>query len=282
MISVRRYEDPRAFRSASEAFLMRDEARHNLQLGILSRLEADGRAFGDETPYLATAVDGGDVVGVAIRTPPFNLLLSRMDVRVVDAIAGDVAERFESISGVGAEPQVASAFGDAWRSRTGHRPVVGMSTRIHQLTSRPAVPRAPGWYREATKDDRELLVEWFEAFAAEAHPGAPDVGAGRMVDLRLSGRDGGVVVWEDGDVVSFSAHGGPTPNGIRIGPVYTPPQVRGRGYAGACVATQSGRLLEAGHRFCFLFTDLANPVSNRLYERIGYEPVCDIQEIQFE
>jgi hypothetical protein len=261
---------------------MRDEARHNLQLGICSRLESDRSAFGDEAPYLAVALDGEDVVAVAMRTPPFNLLLSRMDASVVDDIAEDVAERFDSIPGVGAEPEVAAGFGEAWHSRTGHRPVAGISTRIYRLTSPPEVPAAPGRYREATADDRGLLVEWFEAFAAEAHPGAPEVGADRMVQLRLSGRDGGIVLWEDGDVVSLSAHGGPTPNGIRIGPVYTPPGLRGRGYAGACVATQSRRLLEAGHRFCFLFTDRANPVSNRLYERIGYEPVCDIQEIQFE
>jgi uncharacterized protein len=100
------------------------------------------------------------------------------------------------------------------------------------------------------------------------------------VDRRLAER--GLVVWEDGDPVSFAGFGGATPNGIRIGPVYTPPAHRGRGYASACVATLSVNLLRGGYRFCFLFTDLRNPTSNRLYERLGYEPVCDLQEITFQ
>jgi uncharacterized protein len=278
--TVRRFEDPRDFRRAVDPFLMRDEARHNLQLGICGRLEVDAHAFGDEDPYLAAVEDGADVVGIAIRTPPFNLLLSSSDPSVVDVLAEDVAGRFPSLPGVNAEPALSARFAHAWRERSGQPAHSGLSTRIHQLTQVPDVPPASGRFRPATVDDRALLIEWFEAFAAEAHPG-PEVEASRTVDLRLSGTDGAIVLWEDDEPVSFSAHGGATPNGIRIGPVYTPPEQRGRGYAGACVATQSAQLLNAGHRFCFLFTDLANPVSNRLYQRIGYEPVCDMQEIRF-
>jgi uncharacterized protein len=261
---------------------MRDEARHNLQLGICSRLESDIRAFGDEAPYLAVAVDGGDVVAVAMRTPPFHLLLSRMESSTAAMFAEDARERFASLSGVNGEPDASAAFAETWRQRSGQTAVPGMRTRIHRLTSPPTIPPASGRYRQATEDDRDLLVEWFGAFAEEAHPGAPEVDAARMVDLRLSGTDGGIAFWDDGKPMSFSAYGGETPNGIRIGPVYSPPEVRGRGYAGACVATQSGRLLAAGRRFCFLFTNLANPVANRLYERLGYQPVRDLQEMLFE
>jgi predicted GNAT family acetyltransferase len=63
--------------------------------------------------------------------------------------------------------------------------------------------------------------------------------------------------------------------------VYTPPGRRGRGYATALVAALSAELLAAGRRFCFLYTDLANPTSNRIYQRIGYERVCDSAEIRF-
>jgi predicted GNAT family acetyltransferase len=74
---------------------------------------------------------------------------------------------------------------------------------------------------------------------------------------------------------------GKTPSGIRIGAVYTPPELRGRGYASALVAALSARLLAGGRRFCFLYTDLANPTANRIYARIGYERVCDAAEIAF-
>ncbi|MBA2569295.1 MAG: GNAT family N-acetyltransferase [Actinobacteria bacterium] len=73
----------------------------------------------------------------------------------------------------------------------------------------------------------------------------------------------------------MTGFGGPTPNGIRIGPVYTPPELRGRGYASALVAKLSSSLLAGGRRFCFLYTDLANPASNKIYERLGYVRVCE-------
>jgi len=101
------------------------------------------------------------------------------------------------------------------------------------------------------------------------------------VDHRLEAEQAGVSLWEDGRPVSLASFGNPTPNGIRIGPVYTPPEYRRRGYASALVAELSERLL-AGRRFCFLFTDLANPTANRIYEQIGYRRVCEAAEIVFE
>ena len=91
-----------------------------------------------------------------------------------------------------------------------------------------------------------------------------------------------VFVWEDRQPVSMAEHAGPTPNGSRVGRVYTPPRFRGNGYASACVAELSQHLLRLGYRYCFLFTDLANPTANRIYQRIGYQPVVDADEFVFE
>jgi predicted GNAT family acetyltransferase len=79
-------------------------------------------------------------------------------------------------------------------------------------------------------------------------------------------------------VRSLAGYTTPTPRGIRVGPVYTPPEHRNRGHAGACVAALSQLLLDRGHRFCCLYTDLTNPTPNRIYQRIGYPPVCDVVE----
>ena len=96
-------------------------------------------------------------------------------------------------------------------------------------------------------------------------------------------RQRGVFLWEDdGAPVSMAGYSGPTPNGIRVVAVYTPPHLRGRGYATTCVAALSQRLLEGGRKLVFLFTDLANPTSNHIYQEIGYEPACDISEYVFE
>ena len=104
----------------------------------------------------------------------------------------------------------------------------------------------------------------------------------RNLESRYGGEGGGFWLWEDrGDPVSLSGFSGPTPNGIRIGPVYTPPEHRKHGYATTLVADLSAWLLEHGHRACFLYTDLANPTSNRIYVEIGYERVCDAMEFSF-
>ncbi len=99
-----------------------------------------------------------------------------------------------------------------------------------------------------------------------------------MADRWLAGRGRTIYLWENGVAVSLCAVGSPTPHGIRIGPVYTPMERRGHGYASALVAAVSQIQLEAGRRFVYLFTDLANPTSNHIYQTIGYEPVADVEE----
>ena len=96
-----------------------------------------------------------------------------------------------------------------------------------------------------------------------------------MIDARLSRDDAGFVIWEDGGPVSLAGFGGTTPHGTRIGPVYTPPEHRGRGYGSAVTAAVTAERLAAGRRFCFLYTDLSNPISNRIYVAMGYRRVCD-------
>ena len=120
------------------------------------------------------------------------------------------------------------------------------------------------------------------------HEGGPGRDrAEETLDHRLSSPAAGILLWEDaGEPVSLAGWGGRTPNGIRVGPVYTPPHLRGRGYATALTAELSqrlldGRLFEGGRRFCFLYTDLANPTSNAIYERIGYRRVAESAEIAF-
>ncbi|HEX5951185.1 MAG TPA: GNAT family N-acetyltransferase, partial [Actinomycetota bacterium] len=103
-----------------------------------------------------------------------------------------------------------------------------------------------------------------------------------MLDARLAADDAGYWLWEDGgQVVSTSGYGSPTVGGIRIGPVYTPPEHRRRGYATILVAELSRWLLGQGRRACYLYTDLANLISNSIYGKIGYRRVCDSAEIRF-
>ena len=140
----------------------------------------------------------------------------------------------------------------------------------------------PGAMRRATPADRELLVAWYQDFFVDAHgrerPRDQDE---REIDARLATPSSGLYLWIDTEPVSLAGYSGPTSNGIRVGPVYTPQEHRRRGYASALTAALSQLLLDGGRRYCFLFTDLANLTSNHIYQAIGYRPVCEVDDLRF-
>jgi predicted GNAT family acetyltransferase len=185
---------------------------------------------------------------------------------------------------VAAHPEV-DVFTRLWTDAHGLTPHMLRDQGVYALDRVEPVRDAPGASRVASAADLDFLVDWMIAFGDEVleedDPGR--VEARKGVAHRLTGGDeGGFLLWEDeGEVVSMSGWGSPTPNGIRIGPVYTPPPRRGRGYATALVAELSQTLLDGGRRFCFLFTDLANPTSNAIYERIGYVKACEAAMFAF-
>jgi predicted GNAT family acetyltransferase len=133
-------------------------------------------------------------------------------------------------------------------------------------------PLPPGGPRVADAGDRELLVAWTTAFAAEAGVAAHDVET--AVDRQLG--HGGLALWETGSApVCMVGTSRRVAGTSRIGPVYTPPPLRGRRYASALTAAASRAALDGGASEVLLFTDLANPTSNALYQRLGYRPVED-------
>jgi predicted GNAT family acetyltransferase len=283
-VEVVRLEDASDFLAEAEPLLLADEARHNLILGIAGNI---GDGF-YENFRLWLVRDGGEVVGTALRTLPYNLILARpRSPEALAALAGALAD--EALPGVvGAEPE-AVEFAELWTTTTGVHARTNMRQGIYALDRVEPLPPAPGSARPVTAADRELVVRWTVAFADEAlHEGGPGRDRAEvMFDFRLSSPTSGILLWEDGgEPVSLAGWGGPTPKGIRVGPVYTPPELRGRGYATTLTAELSqhlldGRLFEGGRRFCFLYTDLANPTSNAIYERIGYRRVAESAEIVF-
>jgi hypothetical protein len=175
-------------------------------------------------------------------------------------------------------------FAEAWRDLTGQSFHKRMAERLYRLDKVTPPSGVPGQMRRAVESDRDLLARWLREFQLEAFGEADDESVERNVRniLTLPPEYRGVHLWEDPGPVSFTGYGGLTPNSMRIGPVYTPREFRGKGYASACVAAVSQHLLDSGRKFCTLFTDLANPTSNKIYMRIGYEAVCDVDEYKFE
>jgi uncharacterized protein len=261
--------------------LLADEPRHNLSFGILSVV----RDHPDLYPELHGWVvrDGARVVGVALRTPPMNLVLARpLDDQAVDALVAAIDDDLPGV--VGAVPEV-DAFSTTWSAKRAVTVSTRFEQRIYALRAVEAPRGVEGGLRLAGPEDRELALAWVRAFSEEVlHEGDEDADRlERSVDARLEcSETSGLALWErEGRPVSLAGYSGPTPNGIRIGPVYTPPEHRGCGYGSAVTAGVSQLQLDRGRRLCFLYTDLANPTSNAIYMRIGYESVCDSRELAF-
>lgn len=272
------HHDVRGFFERVEPFLLRREAEHNLMLGFRASLEHDPHAFGPDDPYLAAVVDErGEVVAAATMTPPHNLVLSTVDdPGAVDALAGDL--RGEVLPGLIAPLDVGAAFCDRWPAAA----TVSIEERIYEATEVIPPRPVPGRMRFAEDRDRDVVVEFVAGFFEEALPGSTDGDAEAWVARRRSQPDTYTALWDDGGkVVTLAGFGSPTPNGMRVGPVYTPPGLRGRGYASALTAAVTEHVLASGRRFCFLFTNLANPTSNSIYRRIGYRPVLDVNVWRF-
>jgi predicted GNAT family acetyltransferase len=194
-----------------------------------------------------------------------------------------VADRLDSpFDEVAGPAEHVGTFAQLWSQATGMPHHRSMRERIFRAT-RVVPPRvAPGSLRVAGPADADVIAAWLTAFAAEAlgETSVPD--AATRVERWLSPSDERtLLLWDDAGPVAMAGLSGPTPTGIRIGPVYTPPERRRRGYAGNLVAAASQRELDAGRRACFLYTDLANPTSNHIYESIGYEPVRDFDQYVF-
>ena len=275
------HPDADSFFARAWDFLAAREAEHNLIFGLGGRLGAVPEPYGSPA-YLATVERDGRVVAAALRTPPHNLVLSETDdPEAVEALAADYAVVDPGLPGVLGSKVVAARFVDEWGRLTGADARLAIAERIYRC-ERVVIPDGvPGRMRAYEEGDRELVVGWFRDFAAEAMPDAPvDEHAEDILDRRVADPDGGIALWVDDGAVCVAGFGGPTPNGIRIGPVYTPPDRRRRGYAAGLTAALTSRLLE-GRRFCFLFTDLANPTSNSVYARVGYEPVADVDQWAF-
>ena len=153
---------------------------------------------------------------------------------------------------------------------------------MHSLTAVVDPPRpGPGALVVATKADRDLALRWWDEFVVESD--VIDAGPESRVatvDFRID--QGHLFLWVNDDRAVSMVSANPAVAGVvRIGPVYTPPAARRRGYAGAAVAAVSRHALEAGAHTCLLYTDLANPTSNKIYAEVGYRRIAEWEERVF-
>jgi len=242
--------------------LLAHEARHNLMLGVARNVRDLPDLFPEAHFWL---VDGA----AAMQTPPYNVIVAKP--RDHDALAALVEAIDIELPGITAAVPEVDGFVELWG-----RPVeLTRTDNIWELRRLQEPTRTAGAPRDATDADLELVLDWW-SFANTSEELVR-----QQVRQRLDDEDGGITLWDvDGETVSMCGYGSPTPNGIRIGLVYTPPEHRGRGYAAAVTADVSRRQLERG-RFCFLYTDATNATAEGVYARLGYTRVCESRQLAF-
>ena len=273
-----------AFLQQAKNALLEQETTTSLILGISQRVQKHPERFQNAPFFFTVTGSRGELHLAAVMTPPHNLILhcaANCDPAALDLLAGEIASQGQQVPGViGAMPH-SEQFAHVWAQRTGRQARLNMRERAYVL--RAVIPPRPadGLLRLAGPADLPLLAEWTRAFQLEA------LRENLVVDEALAATgtridDRQLYVWDSDDPVSMAAVARPTLHGITVNLVYTPPKQRGRGFASNCVAALSQRMLDGGYQFCTLFTNLANPTSNDIYQQIGYRQIADFNEYRFE
>jgi ribosomal protein S18 acetylase RimI-like enzyme len=276
-VQLRIHDAPPGFLADAGAFLRTAEAENSAIMAQMGRMiTAPGPD--DMNPYLACAVDRSDVVAAAVHASSPTLQITAGPARAFALFASDLAARERQPKCMVGPLRSCEAFGQAWRERTGGAFELRFRLRHLALTATPTQLRIRGEMRHPVPAEYELIGDWLCAFMLEARMPAEEPARLRARFAQRMER-GFIRVWFDDRVVSFAGFGeirdDAGPGSARIGPVYTPLECRGCGYASALVSELSRELLQGGKRAVFLTTDLANPISNGIYEKIGYRRAAE-------
>lgn len=272
-------DDPVAYRAAAGSFLAAEPERYSVLLTVLSTLIRNGPdAYGNQGPLLGWWPANGEVRAAVLQTPPRPMLITSLPGDAAEQLAAALRSRAAAPPGVNGTEQDAAAFAAGWQRQKGVRGRIVQRQRLYRLGKLEwPEPRPAGAARVAVGQDIDTVRALYAAFADETgQDGAPGVAEDRLAA-------GQIMLWQvAGEAVALAGFSEIIAGAARIGPVYTPPGLRGRGYGGGVTAAVSERAERNGASSVILFTDLANPVSNELYARLGYRPVEDRVVLLFD
>ena len=283
-MKVEFYEDVTRFNELVFPFLLRYEAENNLLFSILNSLKEDLYRYGDNKPILTSITDNNKIKLVSIRTPPHNQIISYTDdLQTISVLIDVLIKKNIDLPGILGFKEGAEKFVKLWCEKKGIRAELVRNERIYKLERVAEETLGKNEFIKATRSYEDIILQWAKEFMVEALPERTN----EMIEhstkrLKKAIRKGKIFLLLDNNKpVSMAQKAGKTPNGNSVNFVYTPPLLRKRGYATECVAKLSKNILEEGNQFCFLFTDLMDPTSNSIYQKVGYRSVIDVDEFQF-
>ena len=274
---VTRYRDARAFLAAAGGFLGEAEPENNLLLGIVGTLQRPPAqpalllTIGDhERPHLA-----------AVTTPLEKLILSAGNPLAIPFLVQQLATKGVALPGATGLTDLAGSFARAWASATGAQvePQLEMTLLTLRAVDYSASPH--GEVRPATAGDLSWLEDWIRAESAEIFEDPADRKRSETRTRAMLGQGRIMLLIEDERPVSLAGFTEVGRGGVRIGPVFTPRDLRRRGHASALVAALAQRFFDADKTWCALFADVKNPESNRIYRRLGFRSYCSYRDFSF-
>jgi GNAT superfamily N-acetyltransferase len=281
-MTLHQTDDAEVYAAAVIDFLDAEPCRRSVLRTVLESIRT-GHAGGSAAPGFWWAETDGRVVGAASWTPPYPLVVTDLDPQAAAALAASAAERCSGrgahVGGVVGPEAAARAVAGAWARITGEQATVRIVELLHQLDALVAPPTPPGAWRRAMPADADVVAPWLIEFASESGiVAAPDPDG--MAGTLIAG--GRCFVWEaDGERVAMVCRAIRAGTVARIGPVYTPPPRRRRGYARRLTYEVTRQTLAEGASTAVLFTDAANPTSNSIYRQVGYRAVEKHLHIDF-
>ena len=270
--------DVEEYAERTSDLLLSSPVEHTVALTVLENVRG-GRRWSEEPMLFGWYDDGAEVRSAVFRTPPFELLLAVVPEEATTVLVAALRDAGADVPGVNGDAGSVDRFVDAWTAATGEHGTTTLALDLYELgTLSHPEPAPDGRARLAEEGDLDVAVRWYTAFQEETPTPSTDVLP--LVRERMDERR--LWLWEDaaGVPVSLAARTAAVAGVARIAPVYTPPEHRRNGYAGALTAHVTAQILAQGNQAC-LYTDLANPTSNKLYARIGYLPVADAIDLTF-
>jgi predicted GNAT family acetyltransferase len=272
MMTVRTTSDPAEILGRIEPVLMADPVRNTIFATVRAHLRRTGR----EAQDARAAWCAYNSVALAARSSTVHPVAITDGWADLPALAAAIGE-LPSVAGLGGPAAAVDALVELMARAPTHR----IAERLYRLDTLVAPTAVPGSARLATGEDAEIVAAWVEPFTLETHGALPDdFDADTWAEAAVV--ESRTWLWEDPDgvAVSMAARRPPAAGVARIGPVYTPPECRARGYGSAVTARATRDILDQG-AVPVLYADRANPTSNRVYQRLGFRPVADRSSVRF-
>ncbi|MFC8054381.1 GNAT family N-acetyltransferase [Bacillus cereus] len=269
MIQLHVYEEILTFKEEVTSFLEKNEQENNLILGVLQMVQ--------QPVFMGVAKQEEEIAAVFLQTEEKKQIIvatSEMAEEEIVELANKLTKVYSNVPGLIGNKKIVQKLAEEIAVLENKKTNVVMEQSVYALQQVKKKWNEDGAFREIGGDELPLIEQWIYQFCEDVRlPTTKDEAKQTAHTLITNRRLFGLEV--EGKLVSVAAKTRPTTNNITVNFVYTPKEARKKGYASSCVAALSQRMLDEGYKTTTLYTDLANPTSNKIYQEIGYEQIAE-------